>query len=127
MRRTMRKTRKCLWKKKRGTTATKVAVVAPAMLGGAALPAPYFAAAGLTQPDAAAGKDVLTLQPGGAVIRSGLPIQGYAVKGGFVPSVGEPFVTAAAKYITPLALFAGYKLMNKGKKATRRKATRRRR
>jgi hypothetical protein len=109
----MRKTRKCIWRKKK--------------VGGSNLPAPYFAAAGLTQPDAAAGKDVLTLQPNGAVIRSGLPVQGYAVKGGFVPSVGEPFVAAAAEYITPLALFAGYKLMNKGKKASRRRVTKRRR
>jgi hypothetical protein len=111
--RNMRKTRKCLWRKKK--------------VGGSNLPAPYFAAAGLTQPDAAAGGDILTLQPGGAVIRSGLPVQGYAVKGGFVPSVGEPFVSAAAQYITPLALFAGYKLMQRGKKATRRRVTRRRR
>ena len=110
----MRKTKKCLWGKKRG---------------GSNLPAPYFAAAGLTQPDAAAGKDILSVQPNGAVIRSGIPIQNYAVKGGFVPSIGEPFVSAAAQYITPLALFAGYKLMHRGKKAnkTRRRSTRRRR
>jgi hypothetical protein len=109
----MRKTRKCLWRKKK--------------VGGSNLPAPYFAAAGLTQPDAAAGKSILTVQPGGAVIRSELPMQNYAVKGGFVPSVGEPFVSAAAQYITPLALFAGYKLMQRGKKATRRRVTSRRR
>lgn len=109
----MRKTRKCFWGKKRG---------------GSNLPAPYFAASGLTQPDAAAGKNILTIQPNGAVIRSELPMQNYKpVQGGFVPSVGEPFVAAAAKYITPLALFAGYKLMHRGKKATRRRATKRRR
>lgn len=111
----MRKTRKCLWRKKK--------------VGGSNYPAPYFNAAGLTQPQAAAGRDILTIQPNGAVIRSGLPVQNYpsAVTGGFVPSVGEPFVSAAAQYITPLALFAGYKLLNKSKKATRRKSTRRRR
>jgi len=112
----MRKTKKCFWGKKRG---------------GSNLPAPYFAAAGLTQPDAAAGKNILTIQPNGAVIRSELPVQHYnAVKGGFVPSVGEPFVSAAAQYITPLALFAGYKLMQRGKKVTRKgnkKTIRRRR
>ena len=32
-------------------------------------------------------------------------------KGGFVPSVMGNFVAAASKYITPLALFAAYKLM----------------
>lgn len=38
-------------------------------------------------------------------------------RGGFVPSVMDGFVVAASKYITPIALFAGYKLMTrKGKK-----------
>ena len=32
-------------------------------------------------------------------------------RGGFVPTVMEGFTQLAAKYITPLALFAGYKLM----------------
>lgn len=42
-------------------------------------------------------------------------------RGGFVPSVMDGFVVAASKYITPIALFAGYKLMTrKGKKGTRR-------
>ena len=40
--------------------------------------------------------------------------------GGFVPSVGEPFVAAAGKYIVPLALFAGYKLMGRKGSKTRR-------
>jgi len=33
-------------------------------------------------------------------------------RGGFYPSVMGNFVPAASKYITPLALFAAYKLMN---------------
>ena len=33
--------------------------------------------------------------------------------GGFVPSVMGNFVAGASKYITPLALFAGYKLMTR--------------
>ena len=38
-------------------------------------------------------------------------------RGGFMPSVMDGFVVAASKYITPIALFAGYKLMTrKGKK-----------
>lgn len=45
-------------------------------------------------------------------------------KGGFVPSVMGSFVESASKYIVPLALYAGYKLMTrkgkKGKKSTRR-------
>ena len=36
-------------------------------------------------------------------------------RGGFVPSVMGGFVEAASKYIVPLALFAGYKLMTKKK------------
>jgi hypothetical protein len=38
-------------------------------------------------------------------------------EGGFVPSVMDGFAAAAGNYITPIALFAGYKLMTrKGKK-----------
>jgi hypothetical protein len=35
--------------------------------------------------------------------------------GGFLPSIGEPFVAAVTKYIAPLALFGIYKFIN-GKK-----------
>lgn len=43
-------------------------------------------------------------------------------KGGFVPSVGEAFAAAAAKYITPVALYGLYRFINnkKTKKANRR-------
>jgi hypothetical protein len=37
------------------------------------------------------------------------------MKGGFVPSVMGNFLLGASKYITPLALFAGYKLYMKTK------------
>jgi len=40
-------------------------------------------------------------------------------KGGFVPSIMGNFVQAASKYIVPIALFAGYKLMTR-KKSKRR-------
>jgi len=47
-------------------------------------------------------------------------------RGGFVPSVMDGFVAAASKYIVPIALFAGYKLMTrKGKKGSRNRQTRR--
>jgi hypothetical protein len=36
--------------------------------------------------------------------------------GGFVPSVMGNFVEAASKYIVPLALYAGYKMMTKKNK-----------
>jgi hypothetical protein len=37
-------------------------------------------------------------------------------RGGFIPSIMEPFVGAASQYVTPAALFAGYKLMQKNRK-----------
>jgi len=46
------------------------------------------------------------------------------MKGGFVPSVMGNFLFGASKYITPLALFAGYKLYTKTKnmkRSTKRK------
>ena len=36
--------------------------------------------------------------------------------GGFLPSIGEPFVTAVSNYIAPLALFGIYRFLNGGKK-----------
>jgi len=41
-------------------------------------------------------------------------------KGGFVPSVMGGFVEAASKYIVPLALFGGYKLMSRKWKKSKR-------
>jgi len=40
-------------------------------------------------------------------------------KGGFLPSIGEPFVAAVSKYIAPLALYGVYKFI-KGSKKTRK-------
>lgn len=40
-------------------------------------------------------------------------------KGGFLPSIGEPFVAAVSKYIAPLALYTVYKFI-KGSKKTRK-------
>ena len=45
-------------------------------------------------------------------------------KGGFTPSIMEPFVVAAGKYIVPMALYSGYKLMSRGK--TSKKTSKRR-
>ena len=41
------------------------------------------------------------------------------MKGGFVPSVMGNFLFGASKYITPLALYAGYKLYTKTKHTRR--------
>jgi hypothetical protein len=40
--------------------------------------------------------------------------------GGFLPSIGEPFVAAVSKYISPLALYGIYKFINGTKKNKRR-------
>jgi hypothetical protein len=42
--------------------------------------------------------------------------------GGFLPSIGEPFVAAVSKYIAPLALFGIYKFINGSKTRKARKA-----
>jgi hypothetical protein len=42
-------------------------------------------------------------------------------KGGFLPSIGEPFAAAAAKYIAPLALYGVYRFLNPVKHQTRRR------
>jgi hypothetical protein len=39
--------------------------------------------------------------------------------GGFLPSIGEPFVAAVSKYIAPLALFGIYRFIQGGKKTRR--------
>lgn len=46
-------------------------------------------------------------------------------KGGFVPSVGEAFAAAAAKYITPIALYGLYRFINNKKTRKASKGTRR--
>jgi hypothetical protein len=53
------------------------------------------------------------------------------MRGGFYPTVMGNFVPAASKYITPIALFAAYKLMKKSqhtkkKSRSRRKQSKRR-
>lgn len=47
-------------------------------------------------------------------------------KGGFVPSVGEAFAAAAAKYITPIALYGLYRFINNKKTRKASRGTRRR-
>jgi hypothetical protein len=46
-------------------------------------------------------------------------------RGGFYPTVMGNFVPAASKYITPLALFAAYKLMKKSQHTKKKRRTRR--
>lgn len=94
---------------------------------------PSYVGAPLIQPSVGAGTCLLT--PNETMIR---PIIGGKrhkktkknknkksrkgkMKGGFLPSIGEPFVAAAGKYIAPLALFGLYRfLKNKPTKLTRK-------
>jgi hypothetical protein len=48
-------------------------------------------------------------------------------RGGFVPSVMGNFMTSASKYIVPIALFAGYKMIKKNEQKSQKKRRTRRR
>uniref|UniRef100_A0A6C0K1M8 Uncharacterized protein n=1 Tax=viral metagenome TaxID=1070528 RepID=A0A6C0K1M8_9ZZZZ len=88
---------------------------------------------GLNQPAAAAGS--CRLQPTMDMIRPKIggrrrtrkqikkATRRRQQKGGFLPSIGEPFVAAVSKYISPLALYGIYKFMN-GTKKNKRKGRR---
>lgn len=89
--------------------------------GGAAtvLPLKYFNPTAET-PNASAGRDLLHASGMGIrpKIGGGYKRKSRRSKGGFVPSIMGNFLVSASKYITPLVLFAGYKMMTrKGKKS----------
>lgn len=101
--------------------------------GGAAtvFPLKYFDP-NASEPDAGAGRDLLkAIPPLGIRPRIGGRRKTMRLKkrkshkGGFVPSIMGGFVEAASKYIVPIALYAGYKLMTRKNKKSR-KSTRRR-
>jgi hypothetical protein len=94
--------------------------------GGAAtaFPLHYF---GAKEPFAAdAGRDLLRASDMG-IRPSFLQKMGgrrsHKRKGGFYPSVMGDFTLSASKYIVPMALYAGYKMMrtSKSKRRTRRR------
>lgn len=96
--------------------------------GGAAtaFPLKYFNTHA-AEPEASSGRDLLqAIPPIGVRPRIGGRRKTHRIvrkraRGGFVPTVMDGFVVAASKYIVPLALFSGYKLMTrKGKKGSRR-------
>jgi hypothetical protein len=100
--------------------------------GGAAtvMPLSYYNP-GAAEPSANAGRDLLkAMPPIGVRPKIGGKRRRHTKKhrktrGGFVPSVMDNFVVAASKYIVPLALFAGYKMMTKkGKKGSKRNTRR---
>jgi hypothetical protein len=103
--------------------------------GGAAtvMPLSYYKPSAF-EPSAPAGRDLLEAIPplgvrpkiGGRRRKTRKVRRHRKSKGGFVPSVMGSFAEAASKYIVPLALFAGYKLMTrKGKRGSRRHTRRR--
>ena len=93
--------------------------------GGGPLPLEYFGVK-TGNYSAASGADILdvkgqTIRPhiGGRQTKKSR--QTLKTRGGFIPSVMEGFAFAANKYIVPLALFAGYKMITKGKPTRRTK------
>ena len=98
--------------------------------GGAAtaLPLQYFNPSNSLARNVSAGRDLL--EASGRGIRPSLggrrkrrSHRSKRRKGGFVPSVMGSFIESASKYIVPLALYAGYKLMTrKGKRGKKGKS-----
>ena len=95
--------------------------------GGAAtvLPLSYYNP-GAYEPSANAGRDLLKAIPplgirpkigGGRTRRRTL----RRTTGGFIPTIMDGFVRAASKYVVPVALFSGYKLMTRKHKTLFRK------
>jgi hypothetical protein len=102
--------------------------------GGSAtsLPGAYFGIAKAGGPPVEAGKDVLGTY--GNVIRSALGMSGgkrrrvTRKRGGFLPSIMGTFTTGVSKFIAPIALYAGYKLMTrKGKSGNKHRKSHKRR
>ena len=101
--------------------------------GNQALPLQYFGAA--AQVSAGEGGDRMGIS--GNMVRPAIggtrstrtrsmKKRSTKTRGGFYPSVMGNFVAGASKYIVPLALFAGYKLMQKTQR-TRKQRTRKQR
>jgi hypothetical protein len=88
--------------------------------GGAATAYPlhYF---GAKEPFAAdAGRNLLPIPLDGMGVRPRIGgKRSRKRKGGFYPSVMGDFTLSASKYIVPMALYAGYKMMRKSKSARR--------
>ena len=99
--------------------------------GGAAtvMPAQFYSP-GIRPPSAGAGHDLLRASPPTEVRPK---IGGKRRKlrktrkttGGFVPSIMDGFVAAASRFIVPLALYSGYKLLSRKQKKQGRRTRRR--
>lgn len=95
--------------------------------GGAAtaFPLHYF---GAKEPFAAdAGRNLLPIPVEGMGVRPRIGgKRSHKRKGGFYPSVMGNFTASASRYIVPMALYAGYKMMRTSKTASKGRRTRRR-
>jgi hypothetical protein len=93
--------------------------------GGAATsyPAKYFDIPGT--PSAEGGHDILNVSSSMIRPKIGGRRKYHQTKkrGGFVPSIGEPFVALVSKFISPLVFYSGYKFLTRGK--SNKKHTRR--
>lgn len=89
--------------------------------GNRPLPLQYFGAAAPVS--ASAGVDRLDVT--GSMVRPTIggkrSMRSTKKHGGFYPTVMGNFIPAASKYITPLALFAGYKLLKKSQNTKKRR------
>jgi hypothetical protein len=90
--------------------------------GGAAtvMPLQYYNP-GAAPPSASAGRDLLgAIPPIGVRPKIGgkhkKMRKSRKTTGGFVPSIMDGFVAAASRFIVPVALFAGYKLLTRKQK-----------
>ena len=96
--------------------------------GGGPLPLKWFDAGDMSSSGGTGGRDLL--HASGRGIRPSIGGRRRTIhrrhsyrkrtKGGFVPSVMGDFVASCSKYIVPIALFAGYKLMSRNKKGKRK-------
>jgi hypothetical protein len=105
--------------------------------GGAAtaFPLSYFDGKA-PEASAPAGHDLqrasgLGVRPGiglniGPVVKGGGCGCGIPRRGGFYPSVMGSFAQSASKYIVPMSLYAGYKMLKKSQEKSSKRKTRRR-
>lgn len=93
--------------------------------GGAATsyPAKYFGMPGT--PSADGGRDLLDVTSTMVRPKIGGKRRQTKKKGGFLPSIGEPFVALVNKFITPLVFYSGYKFLTRKQSKSGRKHTRR--
>jgi len=100
--------------------------------GGGPWPLQYYNS-GLRAPSAGTGQDLLRASPptevrpkiGGKHRKLKRGRKTRKTTGGFVPSVMDGFVAAASRFIVPLALYSGYKLLSRKQKKQGRKTRRR--